>query len=83
MVKKKNEMRIIKNNSKNEELNNCSRNNYSFTSLSNSFLFRTTKGIRKNAYRQGYDVKEIKDSREAPEEEEEEAMEEAEEDEDD
>jgi hypothetical protein len=66
-----------------ELFNNCSRNNYSFTSLSNSFLFRTTKGIQKNAYGQGYDVKEIKDSREATEQEEEEAIEEAEEDEDD
>ena len=62
----------------NAQLNNCSRNNYSFTSLSKSFLFTNTKCIRKRCYGQGYDVKELKDSYEDTEEEEE-AMEEGEE----
>ena len=61
----------------NEQHINCSRNNYSFTSLSKSFLFTNTKCIR-SSYGQGYDVKELKDSYEYTEEEEE-AMEEGEE----
>ena len=61
----------------NEQHINCSRNNYSFTSLSKSFLFTNTKCIR-SSYGQGYDVELILDSDEATEQEEE-AMEEGEE----
>ena len=60
----------------NEQLNNCSRNNYSFTSLSQSFLFTKIKYKKNEAYGEGYNIVEVKDSKEATEEEEE-TMEEA------
>ena len=63
----------------NEQLNNCSRNNYSFTSLSKSFFLQTQNAYEIDIYGQGYDVELILDSDEAIEQEEE-AMEEAEED---
>ena len=50
--------------------------------LVSPFFLQTQKAYEKDAYGQGYDVKELKDSHHATEEEEE-AMEEAEEEEDD
>ena len=50
--------------------------------LASPFFLQTQNAYEKDAYGQGYDVKELKDSDEATEEEEK-AMEEAEEDDDD
>ena len=65
----------------NEQLNNCSRNNYSFTSVISLLFLQTQNAYERDSYEQGYDVEVILDSDEVTEQEEE-AMEEAKEDED-